>query len=105
MSKQAIAEIPPGLEWCKTSALRLISASEAPDFQNGETWAKWCRSVAGAGLMQDAARLEWLAKDVGYGLLPNESPRTITPDDVTREGDRNYDLGRKHAKEELHDPI
>lgn len=28
--------------------------------------------------------------------------RPITPDDVTREGDRNYDLGRKHAKEELH---
>ena len=30
------------------------------------------------------------------------SLRPITADDVTREGDRNYDLGRKHAKEELH---
>jgi len=28
-------------------------------------------------------------------------PREITPDDVTKEADRNYDLGRKHAKEEL----
>jgi hypothetical protein len=27
--------------------------------------------------------------------------RPITPDDVTKEGDRNYDLGRNHAMEEL----
>ena len=30
-----------------------------------------------------------------------DGPRPITPDDVTKEGDRNYDLGRKHAMEEL----
>ena len=28
-------------------------------------------------------------------------PREITPDDVTKEADRNYDLGRKHAREEI----
>lgn len=33
------------------------------------------------------------------------SLRAITPDDVTHEGDRNYNLGRKHAKEELHPAI
>ena len=30
-----------------------------------------------------------------------DGPRPITPDDMTKEGDRNYDLGRKHAMEEL----
>lgn len=32
-------------------------------------------------------------------------PREITPDDVTKEADRNYDLGRKHAKDEMHPAI
>jgi len=31
--------------------------------------------------------------------------RPITPDDVTAEGDRNYNLGRKHMKEEMHPAI
>ena len=30
-------------------------------------------------------------------------PREITPDDVTKEADRNYDLGRKHGREEKAD--
>ena len=30
-----------------------------------------------------------------------EALRAIRPEDVTAEADRNYDLGRKHAKEEL----
>jgi hypothetical protein len=29
----------------------------------------------------------------------------ITPEQVTAEGDRNYDLGRKHMKEEMHPAI
>lgn len=31
--------------------------------------------------------------------------RPITPEDITKEADRNYDLGRKHSKEELADKI
>lgn len=27
-------------------------------------------------------------------------PRPITPEDVTKEADRNYDMGRKHGKDE-----
>jgi hypothetical protein len=30
-----------------------------------------------------------------------DGPRPITPEDVTKEGDRNYDMGRKHAMEEM----
>lgn len=31
--------------------------------------------------------------------------RSITPEDVTAEGNRQYDLGRKHGKEELAETI
>lgn len=34
-----------------------------------------------------------------------DGPRPITPEDMTKEADRNYDLGRKHAKEELQPAI
>lgn len=69
--KQTLCEKPPGSEWCKDAAMRLVSMSDVQDFRDGETWGKWCRSVIGAGLMQDAARLEWLAKDAGYPMPPN----------------------------------
>jgi hypothetical protein len=69
--RQQTAEIPPGLEWCKISALRLISLSGPEDFDKYATWGKWCRSVAGAGLMQDPDKLAWLAKDAGYPMPPN----------------------------------
>lgn len=70
--KQQTAEIPPGLEWCKASALRLISLSATQNFQEDAKWGKWCRSVAGAALAQDPVRLEWLARDAGYAMPPNE---------------------------------
>lgn len=47
---------------------------------------------------------EWAANQIRHRdelELAINSPRPITADDVTREGDRNYDLGRKHAKEEM----
>jgi hypothetical protein len=72
MTKQTIAEVPPGLEWCRLSALRLISISDVMNFRDGETWGKWCRSVAGAGLSQDPDRLKWLATEAGYGMPPKE---------------------------------
>ena len=69
---QQIAEIPPGLEWCKDRALQLISRSGPEDFDDYVTWAKWCRNVAGAGLMQDPARLEMFEKQGGVTLPPND---------------------------------
>lgn len=46
---------------------------------------------------------------LGYQGEPTDCPtctvkaglRAISPEDVTAEADRNYDLGRKHAKQEL----
>lgn len=80
-TRQTIAEVPPGLEWTRLAALRLISMSSEREFPAGEdTWGKWCRSVAGAGLGQDAGRLEWLAKDRGYPL-PRSGERQIPDED------------------------
>lgn len=39
-----------------------------------------------------------ISSSAGLGARP------ITPDDVIKEADRNYDLGRKHGKEEMAEP-
>lgn len=88
--RQSIAEIPPGLEWCKDRALKLISRSGPEQFDDYVTWAKWCRNVAGAGLMQDPDRLEMFEKQGGVTLPPNSvlgdtpaKPVSVKPDDQT----------------------
>lgn len=66
MRKQAIAEVPPEAANADKWALRLISMSQRNDFKDDYEWAKWCRSVAGAGLAEDDKKLEWLEGQINW---------------------------------------
>lgn len=61
-------------EW----ALRLIKFATYGDFEDGLSWAQWCRNVATAGLENDEDRLAWFERQITEP--PNDQAELPPPD-------------------------